>query len=216
MYGSSVHLFLFPVPAGLNFWVWQFLSTLIFSLFLSGRKCKLKLWTIPPLEVHTCIQNTGSYRCLPEKSPNLLWSSFFLPDFQAAYGWLNEKMKARIGAPPEGISYPVWAWHTYDKKRKKLDLRHGGYKVKGSECVCMEIEIPDSDVVLSDFNAWHFVLNHMYLNPDCFSGDTFDQDQRWLDSMTAEEREKAIRSSWDAIFDIRYYENDWVAWGSLH
>ena len=101
-----------------------------------------------------------------------------------------------------------------DKKRKKLDLRHGGYEVKGKECVCMEIDIPDSDVVLSDFNAWHFVLNHMYLNPDCFDEETLDQDQRWLDSMTAEERERAIRSSWDAIFDIRSYENEWVDWGS--
>lgn len=167
----------------------------------------MKLWTIQPLEVYNCIQNTGSYRCVPEFSPNV-------PDFRDAYEWLVEKMKARIGAAPEGISYPVWAWHTYDRKRKKPDLRRASHEEKGSECFCMEIEIPETDVVLSDFDGWHFVLNHVYLNPDCFDGDTFDQDQRWLDSLTAEDRENAICSSWDSIFDIRYCENDWISWGS--
>ena len=165
------------------------------------------LWAIQPREVYTCIQGTGRYRCSPEKSPNL-------PDFRDAYGWLMGKMQARIGALPDGISYPVWAWHTYDGKRKKPDLRHSGYEKKGKECVCFEIEIPDRDVVLSDFDGWHFVLNHMYLNPDCFDEETFDRDQLWMDSLSAEARENAIRSSWDAIFDIRYCENDWVSWGS--
>ena len=110
------------------------------------------LWTIQPREVYTCIQNTGRYICVPGKTPNI-------PDFRYAYGWLNKKMKARVGVPPDGISYPVWAWHTYDGKRKKPDLRHSGYEEKGKECVCLEIEVPDKDVVLSDFDGWHFVLD---------------------------------------------------------
>ena len=73
------------------------------------------LWTIQPLEVYKQIQEIGVYHCDFEKS--------FLNDCRDQYDWLVRQMKHRIGAPPEGVSYPVWAWYMWEGVRKKPDLR---------------------------------------------------------------------------------------------
>ncbi len=39
------------------------------------------------------------------------------------YEWLISQMIKRIGPPPEGVVYPVWAWYKQNGKRKKTDLR---------------------------------------------------------------------------------------------
>ena len=31
------------------------------------------------------------------------------------------EMKGKIGKPPEGVSYPVWAWYMWEGTRKKTD-----------------------------------------------------------------------------------------------
>lgn len=166
----------------------------------------VRLWTIQPAEVYDYTQKNGSYRCLPAKCPNM-------EDFLIPYQWLTRKMTEKMGSPPQGIEYPVWAWHTYAKKRKKPDLRRGGHAEQGLQCVCMEIEVPDDQVVLSDFSAWHFVLNDAYLNPDCFDTETSDRDDAWLDTLPEEERAKAIWESRDAVFLIQYKNDDWLGWG---
>lgn len=80
----------------------------------------MRLWTIQPIVVYDYIQKYGSYCCLSEKCPNM-------EDFLIPYQWLTQKMAEKIGSPPQGIKYPVWAWHTYATKRKKPDLRRSGH-----------------------------------------------------------------------------------------
>lgn len=76
------------------------------------------------------------------------------------YNRLVLQMKKRIGDPPEGVIYPVWAWHTQCSKRHKPDLRSerwaNGYD--GEKFVCLEIEVPDEQVLLSDFDLWSLIL----------------------------------------------------------
>lgn len=57
------------------------------------------LWTIQPLEVYELIQQTGVYHC--DFSRSMLF------DCREQYDWFDQAMKARIGDPPEGVSYPV-------------------------------------------------------------------------------------------------------------
>ena len=46
--------------------------------------------------------------------------------FGNSYQWMTEQMKKRIGEPPEGVLFPVWAWYQWDGKRKRPDMRvHG-------------------------------------------------------------------------------------------
>lgn len=160
----------------------------------------LRLWTIQPVEVYEKILQTGYYKC----DGRYTWKYF-----REAYRWLCKEMVQKVGKPPKGIKYPVWAWYKYDNKQKKPDLRHAGFATKGERCVCIEIEIPDSEVLLSDYDAWHFVLNNWYFNVDCEDELTWDKDSAWLKTLSAEEKERAIQASWQGIFRIDEHESDW-------
>ena len=76
---------------------------------------EMKLWTIQPLEVCHLVQQNGVYRCDP--------SLFSMPEFSKQYDWLAERMADKIGPPPVGVKYPVWAWYMQNGKNRKPDLR---------------------------------------------------------------------------------------------
>lgn len=162
------------------------------------------LWTVQPVEVYEKILETGRYVCDGRKTDKF---------FRERYRWLCEEMKNKIGKPPKNVTFPVWAWHTRNFKRKKPDLRCAEYGRKGDKMVCLEIEVPDNEVLLTDFDAWHFVLNKWYLNTDCWDEETYDKDHEWLDSLSTEEREKEIEKSWQGIYNIDPKETDWCARG---
>lgn len=116
------------------------------------------LWTIQPEELYRSIIETGTYICDPKQCS--------MPEFTEMYDWLAEQMKIRIGMPPEGVVYPVWAWYQNRGKRQKPDLRSerwaNGYA--GDKLVCLEIEVPDEQVLLSDFDAWGLILNNALIS----------------------------------------------------
>ena len=122
-------------------------------------------------------------------------------------------MKKKIGLPPEQVSFPIWAWHTRNFLHKKPDLRMSGYGAKGEECVCIEIEIPDNEVLLTDFDAWHFVLNKWYLNTDCWNDETYEEDEKWLKTLSDEQRKEEIEKSWQGIYNLETKETDWMCRG---
>lgn len=164
------------------------------------------LWTIQPVEIYKLIQQQGYYVCQPDKSECL--KEF---GFKDAYNWLVQKMKEKIGEPPNDVEYPVWAWHTWNWKNKKPDLRVPRGK-RGEELVCMEIEIPDKDVVLSDFDSWHYVLNNWHHNY-AKNEEEWDQLEDWIDSLPEEEKQKEIIKSWDNIFNINPINDQWIIQG---
>ncbi len=59
------------------------------------------LWTIQSQEVYRIIEETGVYHCNPSKS----MFSFL----EKQYSWLSEQMRRRVGEPPKGVVFPVWA-----------------------------------------------------------------------------------------------------------
>jgi len=166
------------------------------------------LWTIQTLEVYDLIQKQGYYFC----DPNHESSCIKTMQFEKQYDWLVEKMKEKIGQPPLNIQYPVWAWYTYNWKHKKPDLRCIGLGNKGSQCVCMEIEIPDEDIVLSDHNSWHYILNNWHHNYSK-NEEEWDVINNWLDSLPNDERQKQIELSWNNIFNIDPIDNGWIIQG---
>lgn len=167
----------------------------------------MRLWTIQPLEVYNLIQEQDYYTCDINKSDLAQFESFII-----AYNWLNERMKDKIGNPPDNIQYPVWAWHTRNWKQKKPDLREAGHGTRGTKMVCLEIEIPDDEVVLSDFDAWHFVLNNWYIG-DALTSEESDEEDIWLENHSEEEQKRIIRESWEKIFDITPIQSDWLSRG---
>lgn len=168
----------------------------------------MKLWTIQPLEVVEQIEKIGYYICDSTKAE--LPNDF--ETFRNAYTWLSMEMDKRIGRRPKGVVYPVWAWYIRNWKNKKPDLRESGYGPRGEKMVCIEIEKNKKDVLLSDFDAWHSVLNNGYF-PNAYNESEWDRLQDWYDSLSIGKQKKVKLSSWENIFDITPFENDFMCQG---
>ncbi|KRO29462.1 hypothetical protein DY78_GL000006 [Lactiplantibacillus fabifermentans DSM 21115] len=108
--------------------------------------------------------------------------------FRSAYDWLVVQMVKRIGTPPSGVAYPFWAWHTMDWKHKKPDLRSMEFRGYSVPCVCLELEIPDNQVLLNDEENWNTILNRGYLG-DATSDAEFDAEMAWFDTLPVEKQQ---------------------------
>lgn len=160
----------------------------------------MRLWTIQGIEIYEQIQQDG-FACCTKPS----WGDD--AEFMRAYRWMSAQMKQRIGEPPiEGIEFPIWAWYQYDSAKKKMPPRS---PLDVPECVSayMEIEVPDKEMLLSDFSNWHSALNGWPL-------DNWKQINRKTDLLDKAagkhlgfndypiELQREIEVSWKPIFDL--------------
>lgn len=175
---------------------------------------KIKLWTIQNEKAYHKFIQTGIWRADPSYS-------IFDGEFCDAYDWLAAQMDMRIGSRPKGVEYPMWAWYQWEGERKRCDLRCGGYAKRGTRMLQVAFEIDDSQVLLSDFDGWHFVLSNSYLaaNEQDFNSfyeklevggfthqDIIDFGKK---HPLLEECRKKIMWSWDRIFNLESYTPDW-------
>lgn len=156
---------------------------------------KETLWTIQDEAAFEAFQKTGVLRANPS---HLIFGS----EFQYAYDWMAIQMRKRIGAAPVGVQYPVWAWFQWEGKRKRRDLRHSGYAKRGTPLVQITFGADNKDFLLSDFDAWHSVLNNCYIA---------DNEKDWDDfyANDSDRRTDEIIASWDKVFDLNRYAPNW-------
>lgn len=155
----------------------------------------MKLWTIQKPDAYADLIKEGVYRTDPKYiSSNKL----------EAYGWYAEQLAQRVSPPPPGTSYPVWAWYKLNNEQKKPDFRTSGYAKTGTELVCMELEVPNELVLLSEYNDWICALQGLYIH-DTGKDELYDYESSMLEAMSEEQRTRAIRNSWNKIFDIRSF-----------
>lgn len=159
------------------------------------------LWTIQPEEVYALIQRTGVYHCDYAKSG--------MDDWQEQYDWLVREMKERIGELPEGVSYPVWAWYMREGARKKPDLRRErwGNGWKGERFACMEIDIPEERLILSDYDTWSVILLNGLL------ADTEEECElleKECEAMPPDAQRDYKYRNWKNVFDLTYVDNGWM------
>ncbi|MEH6945319.1 DUF3841 domain-containing protein, partial [Bacillus sp. JJ722] len=69
------------------------------------------------------------------------------------YKYMMEQMKERL-PNYDGTTYPVWVWKRRVKRNEKSLL------MKGTKGVILTLDIPDEDILWSDFEGWHFILNN--------------------------------------------------------
>lgn len=140
------------------------------------------LWTIQHAIAYEKMHQTGVLRADKD---------YILDEiFRDSYLWMTEQMKKRIGEPPNGVTFPVWAWYQWEGKRKRPDMRvHGrNWAKKGTPIVLLTVDVPENLVLLSDFDYWHCVLNDTAII--C----PYDA--------TVNYSEKDKQQSWENIFDI--------------
>jgi hypothetical protein len=128
--------------------------------------------------------------------------------FVRSYNWLADRMVERIGPRPSAEIYPTWAYYQwYGPDQKKPDLRYTGTRcfARDRTCALMTLDIPDDQVLLSEYDAWHFVLNQSYLGEEARSDELWDIRKelkcREYDKYP-EWMKKEIEDSWYTIFDF--------------
>lgn len=170
---------------------------------------KLKLFTIQRPDVLYKIMQNGYYRTDMSKTDSF---------FSEHYGFMIEQMIDRCIEFPKGFSDPfknppVWAWYIYDGENKVPDnLETCGVGVEGEEYVCIEFEIEEDDVLLSDFDAWHNVLNNSWYEGS-LSEPEYNTLHEWYDRLPGKEKEILKTISWERIFDIEKFKNEWTSRG---
>ena len=140
------------------------------------------LWTIQHINAYNKMNKCGTLRAENE---------YIYSYFKGAYKWLSKQMTQRIGPAPEGVDYPVWAWYQWEGKRKRPDMRfhgRGWCPEKGTPIVLITIDVSDQNVLLSDFDDWHIVLND----------GVYDITEKYDRDFSEEEKIK----SWEYIFDV--------------
>lgn len=117
----------------------------------------------------------------PEAVANLQRTSVLLADsgdaeshFRTAFEWMAAQMRHRIGNPPRSSVRPLWAWHTWQGRRARPDLRSSGHLPRGTRAARIEFAAEPSTVLLSDFSLWHYVLNYWYLPASSRDEKSFD------------------------------------------
>jgi len=137
----------------------------------------MTVWTIQPLSLYEKLLTQSVLHCDPTDEG--FWR-VISAEFKSAYDWIVEQMKLRVGSPPKGVLYPFWAWALMDGISKKPDLRRTEFNNYVGENVVLELEIPDTDVLLSDEMNWHYVLNDWYLHDD---EGKWEETDAWFDAL---------------------------------
>lgn len=173
------------------------------------------LWTIQHHSAYENLQKIGILRANEDYL-------FCENDFLYAYDWMSEKMISAGITPPSGVQYPIWAWYQWEGKRKRRDMREGGHATRGEKIVQLTIEVDDQDVMLSDFDLFHYPLNRWYLPIDEKDDSEFEKrygsfgysyhDLSDLDIQADDMKQlrSEIISSWDRVFLLEKEDSGWL------
>ena len=167
------------------------------------------LYTLQPTAVVDLMKKNGRFICDINKSEYANDEKFI-----NAYNWLIEQMKTKIGCP-KNSKYPIWAWYKLDASQENMieKIKHffGCSPISESSAI-IELEIPDEDVVLTDYNLWHDVLNDRWINPG-ENEKQWDELYDWFHTLPYDVREELKLRSWQEVFDTNYYSSDWIVVG---
>ena len=155
------------------------------------------LWTVQPVSALQELEKDGVYRCDRARSWNLTKKG----SLESSYRWLTEQMIRRIGYPPTGVEYPVWAWHTWEYERKAPEADSAAFLERTEDKVALTLDLPEDRVVQTDFDAWQHVLAGTYVAHGVTEGELCEEEQM-LDELDEEELEKAVKESWENVFLI--------------
>ena len=125
-------------------------------------------------------------------------------DYDFAYEWMAEQMKQRVGMPPlSEIKLPVWAWYQYSSKKQRKPPKRKYENSDNTPCVFMELEVPEDEVLLSDFSLWNIPLNAGHIIRDKHLSRKINAYYPCAFSDFPTDLQEVIKGSWEVIFDLR-------------
>lgn len=116
-----------------------------------------------------------------------------------AYHWMDKQMTKKVGAAPIVNATPIWCWYIQDEHKTPKDVYYANQ-------VCLELEISNNKILLSDFDLWHCVLMNGIAGPDDLD---FDKLYDEIEKLPKNEKQRKIEDSWKSIFDIGE-EDSWI------
>lgn len=165
------------------------------NIILPRSENRQLLWTIQHEDAYREFEKSGVLRADDRHL-------FCGEDLRFAYDWISHQMKTRIGDPPQGVHYPIWAWYQWEGKRKRRDQRLSGYAKRGTPLVQITFEADPSTFLLSDFDMWHIVLANQYVARSEEEWDLFYNSYPYA-------KQEDVEPSWARIFDLSSYTPNW-------
>lgn len=170
----------------------------------------MQLYSIQPRFVYDALRQGQAFRPRPLAQPDH-WLHDQPCGARQAYDWLCAQMVERGMARCGEEHYPVWAWQQWaGPGRTRPDLRSSQMKSwsQKERQVLLTLEVPDAEVLLHDYDAWHYPLNYWYLARQRASGD-FERrcKAQGLSPYRNQPLPEAalhaeLLQSWQAIFDL--------------
>ncbi|MGE8203880.1 DUF3841 domain-containing protein [Heyndrickxia sp. NPDC080065] len=145
------------------------------------------VYTVQHIEAYKQMRELGYL----EGSEKYLWKEFKEP-----YNWMKKQMEKRISNYIVGKSYPIWVW------RRRVNRNERSLLSPGTRGVILTLEIQDNQIVWSDFDSWHFVLNNCPIT---------DSEAEW-DDYLKDESSFPVIDSWEKIFNFDYFRNADKEW----
>lgn len=158
------------------------------------------VWTNQPYSVYQQLKKTGRFVCDPRQALDHEFT-----DYAAAYHWMQIQLKRKVGLPPADVTTPIWAWYRRNWHHQRPDFRD---RHDYADQVCLEVEVAESQILLSDFEHWNFVLNDWRISM-VTSEAAWEQDQVWFMSLPKAQQQRVKHHSWQQIFDITQRHGDW-------
>lgn len=167
----------------------------------------MRIYTIQRIELYEDLLHNGIAYCDRE--------SKMCCDYRFQYDWMAGQMRKRVGMPIfEGIKYPLWVWQQYSSRKKtKPPMSPHDIPFRQEEAVMLELDVPEDQVLLSDFALWGLPLLNwgIYGKREdkqlCKECDEYEKIHGKCNQMTdyPESIRFKIVESWDQIFnfDIR-------------
>lgn len=159
----------------------------------------MTLWTIQTPDAVRQLEKNGALVTPHQKVP---------VDCRSPYSWMASQMRHRIGDPLDRSRLPLWAWHTWQTDYPRPDLRCSGHLPRSERAARIEFAVAPSNVLLSDFLLWHYVLWYSYLPKSTKDDRDFSRALREYGLESCRTRplpnrvlDDRLKASWARIFD---------------
>lgn len=131
-----------------------------------------------------------------------------------AYHWMIQKMIQNDIKGDGNSLFPFWGWKKYAGKDisdlNKKDKKELDYESE-KDCLITLLVNP-KDILLSEFDSWNIVINDQYLNTGSSDAE-YDKNDQWFDNLDPEDQYIEKIKSWDKIFNIELFNNDYIGYG---
>ena len=146
------------------------------------------------MRVYT-VQTLAAYHKMREQGYLVGDKDYAWKEFIQSYKWMMKQMNHRIEGY-NGIDYPIWVW------KRRVNRNESALLPKGTKGVILTLEIPEDQILWSEFEGWHFVLNN-----DPFT----ESEEEW--KIYLENKDSfPVEKTWTKIFDfelLRSLDNSW-------